>query len=237
MTTYKEIRHLLNVIEIDNPELNEGAIDTVKKWISGLGDSIKNEAASYLKELEQLLAAKYGATVPQEVKSANKTWMFGKLTYQNLYEYIRQLGFTDTEINQALKNPIVTNTLNRAFATLPANVRRPSLPLNVNSIQSNPGLISTMVDRKTRIYLSRVVASIIFDSLAHINATKQRNDAIQSKAASSNIRQPSDTPYMSPTYSNIPQQKADVNDVEIEKLKSAIASIRAGLATMKGASL
>lgn len=236
MTTHKEIRHLLDIINDDH--VNEGAIDTIKKWIGGLGDSIKNEASMYLNELGQLLAAKYGATVPPQVKSSNKTWMFGKLTYKQLYEYMRKLGYTDVEINQALKNPIVTNTLNRAFASLPQNTTHPSLPLSVNSMQSNPGIISTMVDKKNRIYLSRIIASIIFDSLAHINAVKKRDAAIQARTASQNIQQHSDTRYVTPDYSDAPDTpQQTITDLELDQLKSALASIRSGLANMKGAAL
>ena len=167
-----EIRRYLDVVTDETAQINEGILDSIKNWIAGLGSPVKKRGNEMVLALAGQLKSRYGATVPKQTQSSNKDWMWSKLSYKNLYDFAKKNGFEDGDIDRALKNPIVTNNLKQLFKTLPTDAEKPFLPLKSSVIKTNPGLVSTTVDKQTKQYLSKAIAAAIIDGLAYIEDGK-----------------------------------------------------------------
>lgn len=107
------MRHYMNVVAPANIRpLDEGIVDSIKNWIRGLSDPVKRRGMELTKSLQTQLTNKYGASVPAQVKSSNKSWMWSKLSYRDLYRFgSLVMKMDDAEIDRAMRNPIVNNNL------------------------------------------------------------------------------------------------------------------------------
>jgi hypothetical protein len=224
------MRNYLNLVEDRYSIIHEGIFDSIKNWIAGLGSPVKRRGQELINQLAAKLKTKYAATVPQQTQQSNKDWMWSKLSYKNLYDFVKSSGFSDEEIDRALQNPIVTNNLKQLFRTLPADVNKPVLPLKGAAIKNNTGFVSTTVDRQTKQYLSKAIATAIIDGLSYIE---------QSKASTGNTRPSASTAAASTTSATnttTPAGTTAASDVQDPaQIKQAVDKIKTYLASKEGA--
>ena len=224
------MRHYIDAIS-SPPILDEGIIDSIRQWIQGLNEPVKVRGQALTKGLEGQLVSKYGSEVPQQVKSSNKTWMWSRLTYQNLYKFATQVEhFTDIELDRALKNPIVTNNLKQLFQNAPNDkdgASRMALPLTSAIIKNNSNFISTIVDPQSKQYLSKAIAVAVLDGLAYIEQGKKDNTSPQDQA-------PDQAGKQSAVEPEATTQAGPEAELSTDDLRSAIQSIKQGLARIKG---
>lgn len=222
------MRHHIDIIS-SPPILDEGIIDSIQQWIQGLNEPVKIRGQALTNGLEGQLVSKYGSEVPQQVKSSNKTWMWSRLTYQNLYKFATQVEkFSDIELDRALKNPIVTNNLKQLFQNAPTDKESGgpmALPLTSNIIKNNSNFISSVVDPQTKQYFSKAIAVAILDGLSYIEQGKKDDAAPQTQAPDQIAQQPEE-PAATATG---PETELSTDD-----LRRAIQSIKQGLAKVKG---
>lgn len=226
-----DMRYFINTISTPiNSQIDEGIIDSIKNWINSLNSPVKSRGLELVNRLEGQLTSKYGAHVSKQIKSSNPSWMWSRLTYQNLYKFATQVsGFDDTELDRALKNPIVTNNLRQLYRSPSAggDTGSMSLPLKSNIIKNNNDFISTVVDTETKQYLSKAIASAILDGLAYIDQEKKDNV--------NHPRSTSDTNTTDQSQQNIDEPiSRSEPELSIDDLKSAILLIRQGLAKIGG---
>lgn len=231
-----QMRQYIDVVKNSKTEvhLNEGIVSNIKNWINSLGDQIKKKGIANLREMEEWLKSKYGARVTTQEKSANKAWMWSKVTYKDLYQFATQrLGSTEDELNRALKNPIVNNNLKQLYNSLPDGVDHPSLPLKATTIQNNINPISATIDKQTKEYLSKAIASAVLDGLIYIDSLKSSTPAqAASSAAPSNADGTKTADAVGSSTS--PDVPASIPSAP-EDIKSAIQTIKQGIERLKGA--
>lgn len=219
--------------ETKDEVLEEGIIDSIRNWISSLSNPVKKKGLENLRDLESRLRTKYGSQVPQQVKSANKDWIWSKATYRDLYNFASQvLGADQASIEAALKNKIVVNNLKLVVRQLPDGVDPPTLPLTSRNMQNNTSVISPTIDPQTKQYLSKAITIAILDGLAYIE--QQKADAQQAAtrpASTAPTAAPATAAPATPAGSApaVPGMPSSPDDI-----KAAIAAIRAGLSAMKG---
>jgi hypothetical protein len=226
------MRHYMNAVtRIDKVPLDEGFIDSIRNWVKGLSDPVKHRGLELTKTLQSQLTNKYGATVPAQVKSANKSWMWGKLSYRDLYRFGSQvMKMSDDEIDRALKNPIVNNNLKQLMRTQPAGTDSPTLPLKSSSIMNNSNPISTTIDKQTKEYLSKAIAVAVIDGMAYIEQEKADKEEKPEQTPATGTSAKPETGEPTPAAPAAPDTPTTSDDI-----KSAILAIKQGLAAMKGA--
>lgn len=226
-----EMRRYLDVVTDETAQINEGILDSIKNWIAGLGGPVKKRGNEMLVALTAQLKSRYGATVPAQTQKSNKDWMWSKLSYKNLYDFAIKSGFQDADIDRALINPIVTNNLKQLYRTLPADAEKPTLPLKSSVIKTNPGLVSTTVDKQTKQYLSKAVAAAIIDGLAYIEDEKG-GDTDQPDAQKPIAQQPAQSakPAAAGTGST-----AAPTEITADAAKQAVDAIKQYLDSKRGA--
>lgn len=224
------MRHYMNaVVRADNVPLDEGVIDSIKNWVRGLSDPVKRRGLELTKVLQTQLTNKYGATVPAQVKSSNKSWMWSKLSYRDLYRFgSKIMNMSDDEIDRALKNPIVNNNLKQLMRSHPAGTDAPALPLKSSSIMNNSNPISTTIDKQTKEYLSKAIAVAVIDGMAYIEQEKaDAEKKPETPPETGSPARPETSEPAAPVAASTPTTPDDI--------KSAILAIKQGLAAMKGA--
>lgn len=225
------MRHYMNAVSrTDAVPLDEGIVDSIRNWVRGLSDPVKRRGLELTKTLQSQLTNKYGATVPAQVKSANKSWMWSKLSYRDLYRFGSQvMKMSDDEIDRALKNPIVNNNLKQLMRAQPPGTDAPTLPLKSSSIMNNSNPISTTIDKQTKEYLSKAVAIAVIDGMAYIEQEKadKEEKPEQPSATGTSVKPETGEPTPSALAADTPATPDDI--------KSAILAIKQGLAAMKGA--
>jgi hypothetical protein len=231
-----QMRQYIDVVQAPRAgvHLDEGIVSNIKNWINSLGDPIKKKGMAHVRDMGEWLKSKYGAKVTAQEKSTNKSWMWSKVTYKDLYQFAtHSLGATEEELNRALKNPIVNNNLKQLYNSLPDGVDHPALPLKATTIQNNINPISATIDKQTREYLSKAIASAVLDGLVYIDTLKPTSPA---QAANKTV--PSNTNSTSAPDSTVSAASSDAPDripTSPEDLKSAIQTIKQGIERLKGA--
>lgn len=227
------MRHYMNaVIRADNVALDEGVVDSIKNWIRGLSDPVKRRGLELTKTLQTQLVNRYGATVPDQIKRSNKSWMWGKLSYRDLYRFgSKVMNMSDDEIDRALKNPIVNNNLKQLMRSQPAGTDAPALPLKSSTIMNNSNPISTSIDRQTKEYLSKTIAIAVIDGLAYMEQEKSDVEKKTETPPEAGVPTRPDvgvpTTTLTPVAASVP--------TTTDEIKTAILAIKQGLAAMKGA--
>lgn len=227
-----EMRDYLNRVgsPLNQPVIEEGILDSIKKWIAGLASPIKARGNQYSKALEQKLRSKYGASVPKQVQSSNKEWPWSKLTYADLYQFASSQEFTDEEIDRALRNPIVANNMKALLRAAPAGGNQPMLPLKASSISTNKTIISTIMDKQTKQYLSKAIALAVIDGLAYIAQSKSDKKQDQPEKPESTDNKPE----LPATSGNAPAPGSQPSSPSPQQdLAATISAIKQGLAQMK----
>jgi len=229
--TGTDLRQFMNIVHETPLIIDEGVIDSIRKWISGLASPIRARGNKLSASLQSALKQRYGASVPAQVQSSNKEWPWSKMTYADLYKFAINNEFTDDDIDRALKNPIVTNNLNALLKAMPTGTNKPSLPLKAANIKSNLSVVSTMIDKQTQQYLSKAIALAVIDGLAYIQQEKVDKTEPNTPEKS---QQTGKTPE--------PEQKAQttpsIGSAGINKqqeLAATIAAIKQGLEKMQSA--
>lgn len=242
MTSY--MRSILDSMPAAQPaslstDIDEGIIDSIRNWISKLSDPVKRAGAEHLRDLESRLKTKYGAKVPQQVKTANKQWMWSKITYKDLFNFVTQvLDKTPEDLDSALKNKIVMNNLRHVVNALPDGTEAPPLPLTARVMQNNSSIISPTIDPQTKQYLSRAITIAIIDVMAYLDQQNADAAAAQAKKAAAT---PSAAPAASATTpadtggtAAAAPPAAPKAPTSPDDIKAAIDAIKKGLAAMKG---
>jgi len=233
MTEYV-MRHYIDAVNEPPVSLDEGILDSIKKWITGLSSPVKSRGQELVKNLEAKLKTAYAPKVPDDVQKANAGWMWSKLTYMSLYKFAIQNGFDDADIDRAFKNPIVNNNLKQLIRSMPADADKPILPLKSANIKTNTSFISTTIDKQTRQYLSKAIAVAVLDGLAYIEQSKKDNaPASETPPATGAGTPPAGTPPAGGTAPAAPAAPRGIS-TDPEELKSAIEKIKAGLEKMGG---
>lgn len=239
MTTNPMRRYIDAIDKSDSSPivLDEGVIDSIKKWISGLSDPIKKRGQEMVKDLENRLKTKYGAKIPDQVKKSNKGWMWSRITYRDLFNYATQVqGVTVEELDRALRNPIVTNNLKQVIKTLPPDVDAPALPLKGATMNNNTNYISPTIDKGSNEYLSKAIAVAVLDGIAYIEQAKKDQEADSAKAAEKSQAEPTPSaPGATPDSGSSATATPGTTPSTPDDIKAAIAAIKQGLAKMKGA--
>jgi len=227
-----EMRHYLNIVEDKNSIIHEGILDSIKKWVSGLGGPVKQRGQELINDLAAQLKSKYGAAVPKQTQQANRDWMWGKLTYKNLYDFLKKNQFEDADIDTALRNSIVSNNLKQLFRTLPADVEKPTLPLKGATIRNNTNFISAAVDSQSKQYLSKAIALAVIDGLSYIDQDKKS----QEKPTAPSTQPPDTTaePTASKPSAGTAPATSPATAEDPVKIKAAVDKLKTYLAS-KGA--
>jgi hypothetical protein len=214
--------------------LDEGIVDSIKNWIRGLSDPVKRRGMELTKSLQTQLTNKYGASVPAQVKSSNKSWMWSKLSYRDLYRFgSLVMKMDDAEIDRAMRNPIVNNNLKQLMRAQPTGTDSPALPLKSSTIQNNSNPISTTIDKQTKEYLSKAIAAAVIDGLAYIEQEKaDKAEKPEQPSATGTAAKPE--PEAAPAPAGTAPAAATTPTTP-DDIKSAILAIKQGLASMKGA--
>lgn len=209
-------------------QLDEGVFQAIKSWISGLGDAVKKDGKATLLKFETFLKHRYGARVTQQVKSANKSWMWSKATYNDLYVFSTEyLSVDQVDLDRALKNPIVTNNIKKIIATLPSGISPPQLPLSSSTIRSNNNPISPTIEADSKDYPSKAISAAIIDGIVHAIHLK--------RAKSGQPAEPTSTPHTALDSNDIKTTVSSDTPLNTEEdIKAVILSIKQGLSTLKG---
>ena len=228
--TENNMRLYMDAVSIvhDEPELDEGIIDSIKKWISTLSSPVKAKGARLVSDLERLIQNSPAASRITDVEKKNKSWPWSVLTYRMLYNFAISKGFEDVDIDRALRNPIVTNNMKHVIRALPDGVEKPILPLAVANIKGNTRFISPQIDKQTREYLSRPIAIAVMDGLAYVQQSKE--DAEKAQQAPPAVGRPAAGPAAG--TAGAPAGAAEKPTPDIT---ATIAAIEKGLAAMGGA--
>jgi hypothetical protein len=221
-----EMRHYLDLVGDRYSIIHEGILDSIKNWVQSLGNPVKQRGQELTAQLASQLRSKYSATVPQQTQKSNKDWMWAKLSYKNLYDFAKHSGFTDNDIDRALKNPIVTNNLKQLFRTLPADTVKPTLPLSGATIKNNTGFISATIDKQTRQYLSKAIATAVIDGLSYIeqSAAADNEKQPQSQTPTPTAATKTAEPEKSPTTGSGPSENPEQIKQAVDKIKTYLAS-------------
>lgn len=231
-----QMREYINAVSFPaRTVIDEGIVSNIKNWIKGLSDPVRLKGQQMASALEKVLTNRYAAKVPDQVKKANKSWAWSRLTYKDLYLFAsQQMKMTDEEIDRALKNPIVNNNLKQLVRAMPAGAKPPALPLKSSTIQNNSSVISSTIDKQNKEFLSKAIAVAVIDGLAYIDQEKAdagKPSADQEPAPA----RPSGGEPATAASTGTSAPAAKELPTTPEDMKTAIDAIRSGLAKMKGA--
>jgi hypothetical protein len=229
-----ELRQYIDLVSTTTQSIDEGVIDSIRKWVAGLASPIRYRGNQLSKTLEQMLVRKYGSSVPQQVQKTNKSWPWGKLTYADLYKFAVSNDFTDDDLDRALKNPIVTNNLKQLIRSLPSDVDAPVLPLKSANIKSNTNIISSTIDKASQQFLSKAIALAVIDGLAYI-AQDRADKAADEKKSAEPAKDQADTRAAVPEPETAGSTPTPNPASGTEDIAATINAIKQGLARMKGA--
>lgn len=226
-----DIRQFINIIEDTTYQLDEGVIDSIRQWIQKLSGPVKSQGQELVNQLESQLASRYNSQVAPQIKQANNSWMWSRLTYKTLYGFAIQVGgVNDAELDRILKNPVITNNLKQIFR-LPSKgqANNIALPLQSNIIKNNNDYITSVVDPQTKQYLAKSIATAVLDGVAYIDQ-KKNDDYTRQKEREDN-----------PVYANEPEDDnepppspAANRSMSIDDMKVILQNIKQGLDKIKG---
>lgn len=227
MTNADLMKKYINAASLANQphQIDEGVFQSIKNWISGLGDAVKKEGKETLLKFENFLKHRYGARVPQQTKLSNKSWMWSKVSYNDIYIFATEyLSIEQSDLDRSLKNPIVTNNIRNVISTLPHGITPPQLPLSSATIRGNNNPISPTFDEQAKEYPSKAISAAIIDGIVHLMHMK--------RAKSGQPTEPVAT--TSDSSSTTPSKSAEIKLDTDEDIKAVILSIKQGLSAIKG---
>jgi len=230
--TENNMRQYMDAVDVVHGRhaLDEGIIDSIKKWISTLSSPVKAKGLKLTSDLERSIRNSPAASRITDVEKKNKSWPWGMLTYRMLYNFAISKGFEDADIDRVLRNPIVTNNMKHVIRALPDGVEKPILPLTVANVKGNTRFISPQIDKQTREYLSRPIAIAVMDGLAYVQQSKEDAEAAQKQTQAT----PTPAPTARPSTGTAPGSTGSA-EKSASDIKATITAIEKGLSAMGGA--
>jgi hypothetical protein len=211
-------------IQVSEDTLDEGIIDRIRGWVQSLGEPAKRLGTRNFNDFENRLRIKYRSYVPAQARSSNKDWVWSKVTYADLHRFVTGILSTDArDLDTVLKNKPVADVFRSIISTAPAGTGTPSIPPTSSNISNNTSVISPTITDGLDSYPSKIASMAVLDGLAYLEQRRMDAKALD----------PDPPLHRHGNDGSTVGNQADTGSIEVDDIKSAIATIKNGLAAMK----